>query len=151
MTATGHRGQRAIQRRAESVKIAAQRREARMTRAFALTLALAALAGAACRPGQPLIDTTTPGKNTTPGTIAGNVRTNADDPLPGRHVQAIDTVSGQRYSAVTGVTGGFSIKVPPGKYRLELELREEETVVQQPGIIDINQSDLDTDLNIIVR
>jgi hypothetical protein len=121
-----------------------------MSRAFTLTLALAALAGAACRPGQPLIDTT-PGKNTTPGTIAGNVRTNADDPLPGRNLHAVDTVTGQRYSAVTGVTGGFSIKVPPGKYRLELELREQETVVQQPGIIDINQSDLDTDLNIVVR
>ena len=103
MTATGHRGQRAIQRRAESVRL------------------------------QP------------------NVRTNADDPLPGRNVHAVDTVTGQRYSAVTGVTGGFSIKVPPGKYRLELELREQETVVQQPGIIDINKSDLDTDLNIVVR
>jgi hypothetical protein len=91
------------------------------------------------------------GQRAAPGTIAGNVRTTADDPLPGRHVQAIDTVTGQRYSTVTGVTGGFSIKVPPGKYRLELELREPETVVQQPGIIDINQSDLDADQNIIVR
>jgi hypothetical protein len=121
-----------------------------MSRALTLALALTALLGAACRPGQPIIDTT-PGKNTTPGTIAGNVRTNADDPLPGRRVQAIDTVTGQRYSAITGVTGGFSIKVPPGKYRLELELRDQETVVRQPGIIDINQSDLDTDLNIVVR
>jgi len=121
-----------------------------MSRALTLALALAALLGAACRPGQPLIDTT-PGKNMTPGTIAGNVRTNAEDPLPGRHVHAVDTVTGQRYSAVTGVTGGFSIKVPPGKYRLELELRDQETVVQQPGIIDINKSDLDTDLNIVVR
>jgi hypothetical protein len=121
-----------------------------MSRALTLALALTALASPACRPGQPLIDTT-PGKNTTPGTIAGNVRTTAQDPLPGRHVHAVDTVTGQRYSAVTGVTGGVSIKVPPAKYRLELELREGEAVAQQPGIIDINKSDLDTDLNIIVR
>lgn len=121
-----------------------------MSRSLTLILALAALAGSACRPGQPLVDTE-PGKNRTPGTIAGNVRTNAGDPMPGRNVRAVDTVTGQRYSAVTGVTGGFSIKVPPGKYRLELELHEQETVVQQPGIIDINKSDLDTDLNIIVR
>jgi hypothetical protein len=121
-----------------------------MSRLVTLTLALTALAATSCRPGQPIIDTE-PGKNTTPGTIAGNVRTSAEDPLPGRRVHAVDTTTGQRYSAVTGVTGGFSIKVPPGKYRLELELREQETIVQQPGIIDINKSDLDTDLNIVVR
>ena len=44
-----------------------------MSRAATLALALATLAGPACRPGQPLVDTT-PGKNTTPGTIAGNLR-----------------------------------------------------------------------------
>jgi hypothetical protein len=121
-----------------------------MSRAAILVLVLTALGGGACRPGQPLVDTT-PGKNMTPGTIAGNVRTSAGDPLSGRNVHAIDLATGKRYSAVTGVTGGFSIKVPPGKYRLELELREPETVAQQPGTIDINQSDLDTDLNIVVR
>ena len=115
-----------------------------------LILAVATLGGAACRPGQPIVNTE-PGKNTTPGTIAGNVRTNNSDPLPGRAVHAIDTTTGQRYSAETGVTGGFSIKVPPGKYRLEVELRGNEMVAQEPGVIDINASDLDTDLNIIVR
>lgn len=121
-----------------------------MSRAATLALALATLAGPACRPGQPLVDTT-PGKNTTPGTIAGNLRTTAGDPLPGREVRAVHATTGQKYSAVTGVTGGFSIKVPPGKYRLELDLREEESVAQEPGLIDINQSDLDTDLDILVR
>ena len=121
-----------------------------MSRALTLVLALAALGAAACRLGQPIIDTT-PGKNTTPGTIAGNLRTNNGDPLVGRAVHAIDTTTGQRYSAETGVTGGFSIKVPPGKYRLEVELRGVETVAQEPGVIDINASDLDTDLNVVVR
>jgi len=41
--------------------------------------------------------------------------------------------------------------LPPGKYRLEVDLREQESVAQEPGLIDINQSDLDTDLDIIVR
>ena len=118
--------------------------------ALALAVTLAALAGAGCRPGQPIVDTT-PGKNTTPGTIAGNLRTNAGDPLPGREVRAVHATTGQKYSATTGVTGGFSIKVPPGKYRLEVDLREQESVAREPGLIDINQSDLDTDLDIIVR
>ena len=121
-----------------------------MTRLAILPLALVTLAGAACRPGQPLVDTE-PGKNRTPGTIAGTVRTTANDPVSGRSVRAVNTATGDKYSAVTGVTGGFSIKVPPGKYRLELDLREQEEVAQQPGIIDINQSDLDTDLDIVLR
>jgi hypothetical protein len=121
-----------------------------MSRASALSLVLIAVFAAACRPGQPLVDTE-PGKNRTPGTIAGNVRTTAGDPLPGREVRAVDAATGRKYSAVTGVTGGYSIKVPPGKYRVEVDLREQEAVAQEPGIIDINQSDLDTDLDIIIR
>jgi carboxypeptidase family protein len=121
-----------------------------MRRLAILSAVLLTVAGAACRPGQPLVDTE-PGKNRTPGTIAGAVRTTANDPLPGRTVHAVNTETGKTYSAVTGVTGGFSIKIPPGKYRLELDLREREEVAQQPGIIDINQSDLDTDLDIVIR
>jgi hypothetical protein len=120
-----------------------------MNRAGAVLAVLGMLA-AACRPGKPLLDTV-PGENTTPGTIAGAVRTTANDPLPGRRVEAVNTETGQKYAAVTGVTGGFSIKVPPGKYRLVLEMREQESVAQEPGVIDINQSDLDTDLDIVVR
>lgn len=121
-----------------------------MSRLAILSVALMTVAGAACRPGQPLVNTE-PGKNRTPGTIAGMVRTTANDRVPGRTVHAVNTETGTRYSAVTGVTGGFSIKVPPGKYRLELELREQEAVAQEPGLIDINQSDLDTDLDIVIR
>lgn len=121
-----------------------------MSRLAPLALAVLALAGADCRPGKPLVSTV-PGENTTPGTIAGAVRTTANDPLPGRTVTATNTDTGRSYTAVTGVTGGFSIKVPPGKYRLVLEMRENEAIAQQPGLIDINQSDLDTDLDIVVR
>ena len=50
---------------------------------------------------------------------------------------------------MTSVTGGFSIQVPPGKYRLEVELREGEAITKDPGTIDINKSYLDA--NIIVE
>ena len=36
-------------------------------------------------------------------------------------------------------------------YRLELVLREGETIVHQPGVIDINESDLDANLQIVVQ
>ena len=121
-----------------------------MGRALILSVALAALAGAACRPGTPIVNTD-PMKGTTPGTSAGAVRSPAGDPLSDRRVLAVDTKTGQRYAAQTGVTGGYSIKVPPGHYLLELELREGETVVREPGTIDINSGDLDPNMDIVVR
>jgi hypothetical protein len=107
------------------------------------------LAGAACHTNRPLWSAT-PGDKTTPGTIAGIMRTAAGDVLPGRRVNAIQVGTSQSYSAVTNVTGGFSIPVPPGKYRLEPELREGESVLREPGVVDINKSDLDANLEIVV-
>jgi hypothetical protein len=120
-----------------------------MSRVLAPALVVAALA-AACRPGTPIVNTD-PMKATTPGTIAGAVRSPAGDPISDRRVEAVDTRTGQRYAAKSGVTGGYSIKVPPGHYRLELEMREVETIVQQPGEIDINSGDLDPTMDIVVR
>ena len=121
-----------------------------MSRVLAPALVVAALAATACRPGTPIVNTD-PMKATTPGTIAGAARSTAGDPLADRRIEAVDTKSGQRYAAQTGVTGGYSIKVPPGHYRLELELREGETIVQEPGSIDINSGDLDPNMDIVVR
>jgi len=120
-----------------------------MKRLGAVFAALVLLAGAACHTNRPLWSAT-PGDKTTPGTIAGIMRTTGGDVLPGRRVNAIQVGTSQSYSAVTNVTGGFSIPVPPGKYRLEPELREGEKVVRDPGIVNINKSDLDANLVIIV-
>ncbi|HET7747470.1 MAG TPA: carboxypeptidase-like regulatory domain-containing protein [Vicinamibacteria bacterium] len=115
--------------------------------AMAAVLALATL-GTACRVGKPVMSRT-PENETTPGTIAGILSTGAD-PVAGRRVTAVALVGEGRYSAVTNVTGGFSIPVPPGKYRLEVELREGEAVVRSPGTIDINESDLDANLEVVI-
>jgi hypothetical protein len=111
--------------------------------------ALTLLVAVACRTGTPLLDSTGKDK-TTPGTIAGTVRNVGGDPLPGRRVQAIRADTSETYAATTSATGGFSIPVPPGKYRLRVELREGETVVRDPGLIDINKSDLDANLELVV-
>jgi hypothetical protein len=113
-----------------------------------VSLAVLMLAGPACRSGQPLVGAHH--DPTTPGTIAGIVSAPGGDPLSGRQVRAVDIVSARRYSAVTNVTGGFSIPVPPGKYRLEVDLREGEKVLRQPGVIDINKSDLDANLQVVI-
>ena len=110
---------------------------------------LVLLAGPACRSGQPLLVSTT-GDKTTPGTIGGIVSAVGGERLAGREVSAVQVGTSQRYSAVTNVTGGFSIKVPPGEYRLEVVLREGEKVVRQPGVVHIHKSDLDANLEIVV-
>lgn len=118
-------------------------------RAVLLWPVLGLLAGAACRAGKALPGTT-PRDETTPGTIAGIVSAGNGEPISGRRVEAVHVDSARRYLAVTSVTGGFSIPVPPGKYRLEVELREGERVLRQPGVIDINPSDLDANLEIVI-
>jgi hypothetical protein len=107
------------------------------------------LTGVGCRSGQPFL-VTAMGDKTTPGTIAGIVSAPGGEPLSGRNVYAVDVKSAQRYSAVTNVTGGFSIEVPPGEYRLQVDLRDGEHVVHEPGVVHINKSDLDANLKIVV-
>jgi hypothetical protein len=114
-----------------------------------LAAALVLVAGTACRTSRPLWSAT-PGDDTTPGTIAGILKTPGGDPVAGRRVNAIAVGTSERYSAVTNVNGGFSIPVPPGKYRLEPELLEGERVLRAPGVININKSDLDANLEIVV-
>lgn len=107
-----------------------------------ITAALALLLSAACHPG-PVIDTG-PKPPAVGGTIAGFVTGPGDAPLAGRRVTAIDTTSGQRVEAVTGANGGYTIKLPAGTYRLEVELRAGEKVVKQPDPTRVEKSDLDT-------
>jgi hypothetical protein len=115
----------------------------------AVAVAAVLTAAMGCRTGQPIYDRTAEDQ-TTPGTIAGILTDAGGDPVAGRPVHAVTLSGGGRFSATTSVTGGFSIPVPPGKYRLEVDLREGERVVRSPGTIDINESDLDANLEIVI-
>ena len=109
-----------------------------------------AVIGAGCKTGQPIYDRT-PENQMTPGTIAGILSAGVGgEPIAGRAIHAVGLTGGQRYSASTSVTGGFSIPVPPGKYRLEVDLREGERILRSPGTIDINESDLDANLEVVI-
>jgi hypothetical protein len=109
-----------------------------------------AMAGAGCKSGQPIYDRT-PENQLTPGTIAGILSAGiGGEPIAGRGIHAVALTGGRRYSASTSVTGGFSIPVPPGQYRLEVDLREGERLLRSPGTIDINESDLDANLEVAI-
>jgi hypothetical protein len=120
-----------------------------MGRSIGGMLAVALLLAAGCRTGQPVINTEH--DMATPGTIGGILQgTGGGAPIAGRRVHAVSLRGGGRYSAVSSVTGGFSIQVPPGKYRLEVELQEGEAITKDPGTIDINKSDLDANIMVEV-
>jgi hypothetical protein len=107
----------------------------RLIHAFLLVTVAAA---AACHPGPVLSP-----KEAAGGTIAGIVSTDGNAAVPDRKVTAVDLATSARFEATTGPNGGYTIKVPEGTYRLEVELRPGEIVAKQPPETKINKSDLD--------
>jgi len=111
---------------------------------FLMTSVLVAVSLAfslACHPGPVLGGGSQPSVG---GTIAGKVsEAGGTVALVGRKVTAINIATGARYETTTSVTGGYTIKVPEGGYRLEVELREGETMAKRPDETRINNSDLD--------
>jgi hypothetical protein len=103
-----------------------------------------------CAPRGPIVDT---GEKppAVGGTIAGAVLAgDGKTPLVSRKVAAIDTKSGMRFEASTATNGGYTIKVPPGTYRLEVETRPNEVVVTQPDPTEVNPSDIDADRDFVL-
>ena len=97
----------------------------------------------ACHTERPIINTA-PKQPSVGGTIAGIVTTeDLSVPLLSRKVTAIDVRSGSRFDATTGTNGGYTIQVPEGTYRVEVELRGNETLVKQPAETHVNNGDLD--------
>ena len=108
------------------------------------------LLSVACVPRGPIVDTG--GKPSgVGGTIAGAVLAgDGRTPVVSRKVAAINTASGMRFEASTATNGGYTIKVPVGTYRLEVETRPNEVVVTQPDTTDVNPSDIDADRDFIL-
>lgn len=118
----------------------------RFQRAIAV---VALLLSVACHPGPVL------GSGAKPpgvgGTIAGTVRASDNTtPLSARKVTAINTETGARFDVATAANGGYTIQVPAGTYRLEVEVRNGEAVRTQPDTTKINVGDLDPDRNFVI-
>jgi hypothetical protein len=114
-----------------------------------ILLASAVLSVAACHPG-PVVNA---GAKQPPvgGTIAGIVTT--ADPsvaVPGRKVTVVEANSGSRYDTTTATNGGYTIKVPEGTYRIEVELRPGEALAKQPDTTKVNNSDLDSGRDFVI-
>jgi hypothetical protein len=117
-------------------------------KSFHLLLSFALLTLVGCHPG-PVIDTG-PKPPAVGGTIAGIVSTDANAAVAGRKVTAINRETGTRYDVTTGTNGGYTIKVPEGTYRVEVELLPGEAIAKQPGEIRVNRSDLDPGRDFVI-
>jgi carboxypeptidase family protein len=84
------------------------------------------------------------------GTITGIVRGPLGTPPVGRTVEIVNTATGQRRIVRTGDNGGFTVVVPAGRYRLDVPLRDGETMVKRPGIIDMDKGDTDSSIEFVV-
>ncbi|HET9263316.1 MAG TPA: carboxypeptidase-like regulatory domain-containing protein [Vicinamibacterales bacterium] len=114
-----------------------------------LSLGLLALLSIGCRRGMPVYDPS-PRMNA-PGTLSGTVRgPEGTSSVEGRAVEVISVATGERQSTTTSNEGGFTFKVTPGKYRVEVTLLEGESVLKEPGIINVNRSDVDAHAHFVI-
>jgi hypothetical protein len=58
-------------------------------------------------------------------------------------VTAVNVSTGASFSTTTGSNGGYTIKVPEGTYRIDLETQPGETISKRPEQTQVNNSDLD--------
>ena len=104
----------------------------------------------ACRPGMPVIDPT-PGPAQADGTISGTVRgPEGTSPIDGRMVEITNIDTGEKQRVDTNNAGGFTFKVKPGKYQVQLTLREGEVLIKKPSVINVNRSDVDAHADFVI-
>jgi hypothetical protein len=86
-------------------------------------------------------------------TISGTVRGGPEGKgeVDGRTVEAVNVETGERHRVTTSSGGSYSLKVKPGRYRVELALRQGEAIVRQPGVILLNQLDRDAHADFVLR
>jgi hypothetical protein len=81
------------------------------------------------------------------GRIRGPERSTLID---GRIVELVNLTTLERHQVSTDAVGGFTFKVEPGDYRVQLTLRDGEALVREPGVIHVNRSDVDADADFVI-
>jgi hypothetical protein len=114
-----------------------------------LVLGLVALVlASACRRDTPVARAT---KTVPRATISGTVRgAEGADAVSGRTLEIIDIATGHRTVVQTSSSGGFSVAVPAGRYRLEMSLHAGEKLIKRPELLDLNRGGADATIELIV-
>ena len=111
-----------------------------------MAVAAAALVGAACHSNPIIIRTSTAAVG---GTIAGVVHGPTSVPLQDRTVTAINIETGQRYETTTGPNGGYTLRVPEGTYRIDVQVRPGEKLDQEAAML-VKNGDSEGTLDVTV-
>ncbi len=102
----------------------------------------------ACRTGVPILDAN-PGPAEVMGTITGTVSgEDGTTAVAGRKITAVNIDTSSRETATTSETGGYTFKVPAGRYRVEVELLPGEAVLRDAGEFELSKSELQHDVDI---
>ncbi len=108
----------------------------------------AVLVLAACRTGVPVVDAN-PGPASVSGTITGMLSgEDGKTGIAGRRIFAVNVDTGERVTATTSDTGGYTLRVAPARYRIDVELAAGETIVKDEGTFTVSRSELQHDVDI---
>jgi hypothetical protein len=100
--------------------------------------------------GKSLVDLG-PDIETARATVVGSVyAADGTTPLAGRTVECVRVDGGQTVTAITNVTGGYTIQLPPGQWRFTVKTNAGERVVRSPGVKDLGNSELETGEDFVV-
>lgn len=123
---------------------------ARLSSLALLAIGLLTLLSVGCRRGMPVIDPTGADPDT-PGTISGTVRgPEGTSAIEGRLVEVVNVETGERQRTKTSNVGGFTFKVSPGRYRVSVALLDGESILEQPGEMNVNKSDVDAHADFVI-
>jgi hypothetical protein len=119
-----------------------------MRRSVAIGLLVATMtAMLACHPG-PVVGGR---KQSVGGTISGTVSAAGGTvAITGRKITVTEVMTNARYETTTAANGGYTIQVPEGTYRIDVELRAGETLQTRPDDTRINNSDLDPGRDFVI-
>jgi hypothetical protein len=119
-----------------------------MRRSIVLWLAIVLLLLLGCRTvGRPVETGGEPPRATVAGKVTGPL---GSGPIAGRLVSAVEVATGARYSTKTHVSGGFTLLVPPGRYRVEVALVPPERIVEDPGVLELAPGDFVDDADVVL-
>src|SRR5688572_20617227 len=113
-----------------------------------MALLCAVLVLAACRTGVPVVDAN-PGPSSVSGTITGTLSSeDGKTGIAGRKITAVNIETGERMTVVTSETGGYTLKVRPARYRMEVELADGDAIVKDEGTSTVSCNELQHDVDI---
>lgn len=111
---------------------------------------LAVVLAAGCRTGRAVVETSRTDQSAR-GTVTGTVRGPQESaPVVGRLVVAVNVKTGERLTTRTSTTGGYTLQLAPGEWRIAPELLDGERLVEGPEVVRLSDSDVDSRVDFVV-